>query len=315
MVVKTPFSSHDFANVLAQYELGTLVWSEAVPQGAVQTNFFLHTNQGKFVFRYYENRSRKSVLFESDLIAHLTKHLYPCPSQIKNRHGSYVGMHRNKPYAIFEFIQGRHVAQPNAHHQQQLIQKAAELQKLTKDFHSDYTTHRSNYGPARCRTLARAESLRINTKDSREKYAWLADVLTTLNFPPSCPKTICHCDFHFTNVLFRDDQLVALLDFDDANYTFSQFDLVGLIEYGAWPHDLKILDLEKARQIVQEYEKHRPLNTIEQETLFDVYQLSILFDCVWFFARGSADDFYEKWKIDTLTHLGRARFIEALFGK
>jgi Ser/Thr protein kinase RdoA (MazF antagonist) len=164
-----------------------------------------------------------------------------------------------------------------------------------------------------CRTLAQAEAEKINTKSAREKFAWLAHQLTTLDLPLSLPRGICHGDFHFSNILFQGDEFVALLDFDDANYTFLQFDLVGLIEYWAWPHTIDVLDLTRARSVVQEYMKHRPLPSIEQHHLYDVYQLSILFDCVWYFNRGIANDFKEKSKIEALQSLGRQRFFEELF--
>ena len=77
----------------------------------------------------------------------------------------------------------------------------------------------------------------------------------------------------------------------------------------AWPHPLCHLDLATARIIVQEYAKHRPLPPLEQYHLYDVYKLSILFDCVWCFARGGAADFYEKRKIEALARLGREGFL------
>ena len=76
-----------------------------------------------------------------------------------------------------------------------------------------------------------------------------------------------------------------------------------------------ILDATKARSIVQEYMKHRPLTPIEQQHVYDVYKLSILFDCVWYFGRGAANDFREKRKIDALTNLGRQEFFDELFHK
>ena len=59
--------------------------------------------------------------------------------------------------------------------------------------------------------------------------------------------------------------------------------------------------------------KYRRLNALEKRHLFDVLQLSILIDCIWFFERGGAEDFYEKRKIEFLNHLGRDKFFEALF--
>ena len=313
MVVKTQFTQDDFVKILSQYDLGTYIRSAALQQGTVQTTFFIQTDQGKFVFRYYENRSKESVLFERDLLIYLTERRYPCPTPFKNRQGAYVGMFDDKPYVIFEFMEGRHIEHPNIHHRQQIIQKVAELQTLTMNFRSPYISSRWNYEPGLCRALAQAEATKINTKDAREKLAWLEHTLTTLHLPPALPKGVCHCDFHYSNLLFRDDKFVALLDFDDANYTYPQFDLVGLIEYWAWPFDAEILNMAQARDVVQAYMKHRPLSAIEQQSLYDVYKLSILIDCVWFFGRGPADDFYEKRKIDALTNLGRERFCEELF--
>lgn len=313
MAVKTLFTGDDFVEILSRYNLGAYVGSQPIHEGTVQTNYCLETTQGRFVLRYYENRSRESVLFERDLLLYLNERHYPCPAPFANVQSEYVGVYREKPCVVFEFIEGRPVEHPGAFHQQQLIQKAAELQRLTEGFCSAYTPYRWNYDPDLCWTLARTEAARINTGNAQEKCAWLAHELTTLDLPPTSPKGICHCDFHFSNVLFRGDEFAALLDFDDANWTFLQFDLVGLIESGAWPHTAAVLDLTAARRVVQGYTAHRPLSPAEQKHLYDVYKLSILFDCVWYLGRGDADDFREKRKIEALTHLGRQRLFDELF--
>ncbi len=90
------------------------------------------------------------------------------------------------------------------------------------------------------------------------------------------------------------------------------FDLVGLIEYWAWPHS-KPFEFEKAEEVLREYTKYRTLNNNEKRHLFDVYKLSILIDCVWYFKRGDAKDFFEKRKIDYLDGIGRDRFYNLLF--
>jgi homoserine kinase type II len=314
MAAKTLFTHDDFVDILSHYDLGTYSHSAAIAEGTVQTNYFLETPQGKFVFRYYETRSREAVLFESDVLAYLTAHRYPCPIQIQNTQGTYVGVYRDKPYVLFEFLDGQAIEHPSPHQWQQLVQKAAELQKLTENYCSPYTQYRWNYDPDLCRDLAQAAAERINTPSAHAKNAWLARELTILDLPPAVPRGICHCDFHFSNVLFVGDELNAVLDFDDANSTFLSFDLVGLIEYWAWPYPSDMLDFSKARSVVQQYMQHRQLASIEQQHVYDVYKLSILFDCVWYFHRGSGDDFYEKHKIDALNRLGRQAFFDELFG-
>ena len=66
---------------------------------------------------------------------------------------------------------------------------------------------------------------------ARAKLPWMERELERLDLPPSLPKGVCHCDFHWSNILFQGDEFVALLDFDDANWTYRTFDLVILIEW------------------------------------------------------------------------------------
>lgn len=313
MAVKTTFAPDDFVKLLAPYALGSYIRAEPVAQGTVQTNYFIYTTQGKFIFRYYENRSVESVAFERNLLAYLKKRGYPCPAPRNNRQGKAVGVVNGKPYMFFEFMTGSPLDQPGEQHQRQLIQKAAELQKLTRTYRPHYKKYRWNYRGELCRSLAQAAATKINTPEAQAKFAWLEQQLASLQLPAALPKGICHCDFHFSNVLFADDHFAALLDFDDANYTFLLFDLVGLIESWAWSHPAEQLDLARARWVVQEYGQHRALSALEQHHLYDVYKLSILFDCVWFFGRGEASDFYEKRKVEFLNNLGRKTFYSALF--
>jgi Ser/Thr protein kinase RdoA (MazF antagonist) len=253
------------------------------------------------------------VTFESELLVYLKTHQYPCPAPYQNKDGAYLGMFRGKPYMILDFIDGEHIKNLNEYHKQQVIHKVAELQNLTVTYQPRFKDYRLNYYAEVCRMLASTETQKINTQNAREKHKWFEHQLTMLDLPETLPKGICHCDFHFSNILFQEDQFVGLLDFDDANYTYLLFDLVCLIDSWAWPHQSNKLDLTQARKIVQEYIRFRPLSALEQKYMCEVHKLSILFDGIWFFERGKADDFYEKRKIEYLYQFGGKRYTEALF--
>ncbi|GCE24067.1 homoserine kinase [Dictyobacter kobayashii] len=325
MAVKTEFSKQQFIEILSDYTLGDFTAFKPITAGTVQTNFLLQTTQGTFVFRYYENRSMGSVLFESDLTQYLKKKRYPCPAPLKNSKGRYVGTHNEKPYIIFEFVEGQHLENPDAAQTKQLIQKVAELQNLTRNYKPRHTKYRWNYDLALCQQLAREEADKINTVQAKEKLAWFEHELSQLILPRSLPKGICHCDFHFSNILFQNGEFKALIDFDDANYTFLMYDLATLIDpflpsfdWNSWSHfkpGENVFDFSAASQTVMEYTRHRPLNNNEKSHLYDVFKLSIMFDCVWYFKRGDAKDFYEKRKIAALNDLGREHFHAELFGK
>src|SRR4030095_12494401 len=305
------------------YDLGEYKSSKRFPSGTVQTNFLLKTTKDKFVFRYYEHRSVNSVLFESDLIKYLNDKNYPCPCQIANKHGKFVCTYKGKPLIIFEFVEGKHLKNPNENQKNELVKKIAELQNITKNHRPPNRKFRLNYNIENCRELADKETKKINTLNAKEKFKWLNGKLSTLELPKSLPKGVCHCDFHFSNVLFTNNKFNALIDFDDANYTFLVYDLAALInpfvksfEWDTWTNfkkDENVFDFAEARKTVSEFIKYRPLNDSEKKHLFDVFKLSIMFDCIWYFKRGNVKDFYEKRKIEYLNLIGREEFYKRLF--
>jgi len=313
MATKTIFSKEIIKDLLLPYDKGRLVRFKAIPQGTTQTNYLVVTSTGKFILRYYENRSSYSVLFESELLSFLTSNNYPCPHIIKDRKDNYVGSFQGKPYALFKFIEGHPVEILSPAQKSQIIHKVAELQILTQNFHSGYKDSRWNYDVPLCRDLAKSTAQDINTIDAYEKLSWIEQQLSLLVFPDDLPKGICHCDFHYSNALFHGDQLAGLIDFDDANHTFLSFDLVCLVDSWAWLYPSETLDIQAANTIIQEYETIRPLSSIEKHHFLDIYILSILFDSIWFFNRGSVGSFYEQKKIEYLASLGRIYLEKILF--
>src|SRR5947207_1132631 len=83
--------------------------------------------------------------------------------------------------------------------------------------------------------------------------------------------------------------------------------------WSRFQEDENVFDFREARKTVLEYSTYRPLSKNEKSHLFDVYKLTILFDCIWYFQRGEGHDFYEKRKIDALNRLGREQFYHELF--
>jgi homoserine kinase type II len=324
VAVKTNLLTSDFEEILSNYNIGKLLYSNPITKGSVQTNFFIMTTEAKLVFRYYENRSKESVSFEIDLINYLIDKKYPCPVPFGNKYGQFIGMYKEKPYVLFSFVVGEHIENPDENQKNQLIKKVAELHNLTNEYKSKYEQYRLNYNVEQCKRLAEEQTEKINTLNAREKLKWYINQLNQLILPESLPKGVCHSDFHFSNVLYKNGEFNCLIDFDDANYTFLVFDLVNLMEpfkstfdWNTWsefsPED-NVFDFSHARKVVLEYSKYRRLSEVEKRHLFDVFKMSILIDCIWYFERGHVSDFFEKRKIDYLDKLGREKFYQELFG-
>ena len=311
MAAQTAFSEHDLTEILAQYDVGLYQNAHLFSEGKVQTNLLIQTTTGVFVLKSY-GRSAESVRFEINLLNYLRKRAFPCPAPIKNRQGHYFGLFQQKPYVLFEYIEGQHIQDLNSHQRTQVIQAAAQLQVSTRHYRPHLMASRWNYDRDLCCELVHAKAESLGSANATEKAKWFDQALSALRLPQALPKGICHADYAPSNLLFNSNTLIALLDFDDANYTYLVYDLAHLVDSWAWPHEGDF-DLVAAREIVQDYARVRPLNRAEKHHLFDVHKLQILFDGVWFFGRGQADDFYERQKIAYLDNLGREDYYHALF--
>ncbi len=166
MAVKTVFTNEEIQHIFANYNLGDYINSKPISEGTVQTNYKVQTTRGFFVFRYYENRKKDSVLFETNLLNYLKKNNFPCPLPYKNSTGSFVGIHNFKPFAVYKYIEGNHIEEPNEEQRRIVIQKAAELHKITQNYSPIHKESRWNYGVQFCQEQAQIASKRINSLNS-----------------------------------------------------------------------------------------------------------------------------------------------------
>lgn len=323
MAVKTVFNKEDFKNILYNYNLGELISVDPILSGTVQTNYLIKTTKEKIILRYYENRIKESVLFEVNLLEYLNEKEYICPSPIKNINGEYTQIYKEKPYVLYKYIEGYHKENSNDEEIKDLIEIVAKLNILTKEYKPLYTEFRDNYDIAFCKRKCEEIALAFNSENVRAKLTWYKEQLEKLKLPKLLTKGVCHCDLNLENVLYKEGQINALIDFDDANYTYLVFDIIRFIDpfkiefaWDTWSNfnsDDNVFDFTKSKEYIKEYIKYRELEDIEKYHLFDVFKLSILIDCLWYFTRGDVQDFYEKRKIEYLDKLGREQFYNYIF--
>lgn len=320
----TVLTQQEITGILTHYNLGTLLAHAPLTAGTVETNIRLTTTAGEFVLRVYENRTFHQVLFECAVLEHLAAHEFPAPRLFRSRTSAMAGTIHDRPYALFSFIEGDHANPITPAQRTQLIEQIALLHRATHGFQPPHTADRWNYDPSCLVQLAEAEIRKINDANAQLKLTWYQHEIAQLVLPDALPRGVVHADFDASNILFKDGNFAALIDFDDANYTVLLYDIaaatnlfIPAFDHDTWMNfapDANVFDFTALRETVQIYQHIRPLNTLEQQHLFDACKLAIFVDCLWFYARGDAADFYERRKIDFLNRLGRERFTGAVFG-
>lgn len=326
MPVKPTISKDDFPKILANYNLGEYERFRRFAHGAGQTTTLLITTKGRFVLRYYENRPERYVLFEVDLLHHLKSKGFPVPVIMQDSSGRFSEMYKGKPYMIIEHIDGRHTRNPNyfsnAKQIPEVAQVVAKLHNLTRDYTSAYLKDRNDADISKkCKPKSEPKDRdELNAEYCLRMYKqrsyrtdiveeWLKNELKKLEFPSSLPKGICHADLNYSNFLFKERKIVALLDFDMSFRTYCIYDIANLIYWWAWAPEKELKEKE-ARRIAEEYSRWRPLGTAEKEHIYDALKLVILLGMSW----SKEDDFKKGRKnIEFLDSVGREGFYGRLF--
>ncbi|MEZ4813152.1 MAG: homoserine kinase [Caldisericia bacterium] len=278
MVVKTKFSDNDLKSILANYSLGNLIKQLPFSQGAVQTNILLEATTGKYVFKYYENRTENYAKCEIEILRFLEEKSFPSSVPVKMNDGGFIGMFNNKPYSIFKYIEGKSNQDVEL---SEIVKMIGRLHQVSENFRPRFSEYRDRYDPALCLANAEKNAMKLESKSVREKRLnWLSGKLEGMQSISDLPKGICHLDCHPTNYLVNNGEVIALIDFDDSNYLPFLYDMASIIYFWAWPHR-GVLIFEKVFLILSEYEKYRILQYIEKWHLFDFLKLMIFMSVGW----------------------------------
>ncbi len=316
MAVKTKFADEKLKKIVSEYDIGEFIKSKPFKAGYVQTNILIVTKQGKYVLRYYENRSKESVSFEADLLRYLGEHNYPCAMPMKDSKGKIIKLYNKKPFIIFSYLEGRHLKNINDKQLYQLIKHLALLHKITKGHKPINYEHREPRTKEFCLEAAKVEAKRFEDKEKGKKRLSIIRLkLNELKLPKSLPKGVTHGDFDKANIKFKGDKITGVLDFDDSTHTSLIYDLGVILLYWTRLY-IKKFDFKKARKIIRIYEKYRPLSKLEKANMYDALQFHALMIMSWLM--------YDKWKgkdlfkilsgiLDELDSIGRDEFYKKLF--
>jgi homoserine kinase type II len=311
MAIRTTIVEDDVVEILSHYDLGEYKGFEKFATGAGQTTILVFTTSGKYVLRYYENRTKKHILFEVNLVDDLRKNGYPVPAIIQNSSGGFYDTWKSKPCIVIEYIEGAHLHNPNDVFDEAQASRVAEvvarLHILTQSYNPAYLKDREEFNAVYC---LRAYEKQTRTKDKEARETWLKRELGALEFPADLPRGICHADLNYGNFLFRNGEIVVVLDFDMSFHGFVIYDIASLLYWWAKPPK-RGFNAARASLIVRQYSRHRPLSEPEKKHIYDALKLIILLGISW----SDEGDFEESEKsIQHLTTLGRSGFYNALFG-
>jgi len=231
--------------------------------GRENTNYCIETNSGKYVLTLCDQKSLTHATNLASLLVHLTDHGIRTSKIIAPPEGPAVILHDQKPVMLKRHVDGGITADLTGN---LLVQLGVEMARLHETPAPSYLPKSFPYG----------RSYFPEVMDSNLDHAyidWLAEKNRFLQkrIPQSLPMTLIHGDVFFDNVIVQGDQLMAIIDFEEACHYYRSFDL-GMLIVGACRNGQGIC-FEKARRFICGYQNNVTLQPVERECLqaFAVY--------------------------------------------
>ena len=235
-----------------RFGIGDITAFSVMDGGRENTNYCVETNSGKYVLTLWDQKSLKDATNLASLLVYLTDHGIRTSTVVVPPKEPVVVLHDEKPVMLKRYVEGDVTADLAGSILTQLGEEMARLHEIPAP---SYLPKAFPYGR------------------SHNYMEWLSEKHRYLQnrIPQHLPMALIHGDVFFDNMIVQDDQLMAIIDFEEACHYYRGFDL-GMAVVGAC-RDSQGISFEKAGRFIRAYQNKTTLQLVEREFLkaFTVY--------------------------------------------
>ena len=237
------FTRSELVTVLRQYQIGSIEDIQPLTRGNLRApKKIIKTNTGLYLLkrRPHGKDDVYHVVFAHSIQLHLKKHGFPVAQIIPTENRNTALLLNEHVYEMFSFIEGvRYDRKESACRDAGccLADFHKTVQGLEISLHPPHSSYHKNPNVVhqleqlKQITSRSDKDLSTTGKNLFDLYGQTGERVDSLGYP-SWPEQIVHADWHPGNMLFRKDQVVAVLDFDSAKIAPAVTDIAnGLLQF------------------------------------------------------------------------------------
>lgn len=256
MATYTLLQENDIQTIARAYGL-TIHGFEAMEGGAANSSFRINATRGDFVLTVFDSKEWEEVVRLGKLLNYLDENEFSTTNPLPRLDGTFVTRYNHLPVLIKQYIRGE------VHHSltKTMLSRTGEAMAALHEIPPpDYLPVTHSYGR---QTFSEVVGKGIDA----EYETWLAEKHQYLmaRIPKNLPRGLIHGDLFRDNLLFNDQQLRAVIDFEEACNYFFVFD-IGMGIVGQCREGNRI-SLGKAKEFVSGYQRVRKLEKRPRESL------------------------------------------------
>lgn len=260
----TPLSAAEAERLLLDYGLSLAEW-RPLDAGSVNSNFSFTTREGqRFFARIYEEQGVAGAEAEFALLEALAAQGVPVALPRRLRDGRRVHQFAGKPFAVYPFVEGEILCQGRVDEAAcRAVGRALAAVHLASSAAPSLGGGRFQLSDLRVRLERVDASGRTDLIAAAGEVRRLMDRYEPLR-AVGLPSGLIHGDLFRDNVLFRDRDIAALLDFESASRGVFAYDVMVTVLAWCFGDDL---EPRLAGALLSAYHALRPLSTEERDAL------------------------------------------------
>lgn len=243
--------------LIAEYNLGEFKSMTPLDGGQANSSMKISTLTGTFTLSVCDEKNQDDILCLTRTLTYLEAQGFPCTRLIVTRNGSPFILHETKPVYIKEFLTGEVCRDLSWG---MLIQVGNTMAKLHALALPPDLPEQFPYGLESFEELFGVGILHPYVNWLRQKKEFL---LTAID--QTMARGFIHGDIFWDNLLFSNNTLVAILDFEEACAYYKLYDM-GMAAVGCCAQNKKF-SMDRVKQFVKGYEQVCPLTDPEKKQL------------------------------------------------
>jgi len=268
MAVYTKLSKSELEEFFSKYSLGKLLSYKEIKEGIENTNYFIQTENNKFILTLYEKRvEEKDLPFFIGLMKNLFDKKFPSPNPIINKNGNYISEVLNKKSAVVSFLEGsaKKNLTPKECHEVGIY--AAKLHLITKDLSGKRENKLSinSWRPLYKKIKKDCSKIHPNLLEVIERNL----VEIEKKWPSNIPSGIIHADLFPDNIFFKNNKLSGIIDFYFACNDFYAFEIAVCLNALCFEgvNENLSFNVTKAKNFIDGYSSVRKLTEDEKKSM------------------------------------------------
>lgn len=274
-------TNQELISILKEYNLGEVKEIKKISTSGNIT-FLIKVDSKKYIFRIcpegFRWRSKEEILAELELINYLNKHNFPAPCPIAKKNGDVVIEYKNKFGYLCKHNSGKDILDPN-------IKQINEFGKILGWFHFLIDNYKTKNKREHIWDLKTTQKNFLEIKDFILKSNFLKanafvikfeKEIFSLSFSEKLPQGMIHEDLGKRHVLWQNDNISGILDFDRCYYGKLILDLGQAIRGWCFIDNWQKWSNQNFKALIKGYFKKRKLSDLEKEYLFNAVKFGIL---------------------------------------